>query len=894
MAVFDVASRKVVRKIGVGSYPGDLVLHPNGKFLIVLNGFSNYASIIDTKTDAVVGEIPLDFYCADLVFNAAGTQAFVSNRYLNQILVLDVDPAGPAAKVRPLGGFAEAPFLEAGKSSANLHHILRTSCGAANCHQRDRGGFYAGENALKTYFSAMEHARAGKPDESTLLTAVIATAEGGYADNRAGSNFHAGGKVVWKRSDPAYQAVAQWIAQARPGPGIPVENFESKPGHMALSTDGKRLYVGNQGAQSISVVDTEKLQELTAIYTQNIITDLVIHKASNGRELLLATSLGLGFGAPKERDPYGGESMDPTNTAAQFSVERDPATTEPLPHDQQRILGTFDGVDGTAAFKMGDIQNDFMAIDTARLQIPPVPATGPLDYALQVNRYQAHDAWVRYTSDSAETLAMDIKGDIAPELQRVIGAFPEAIALQGDQAFVAMLGSYQLVQWQIHADATEPSDLMEPVAVFDTGIMPRRVVVGTAATPAQGLVFVSNYLGETLTIVDTAKATSTQYPVGDLTRPYPDTNAERGDMFVNTTIFSADQDTACMSCHIYGTSDGRGWGAGQAIAQSQRGDFVSGGMLAIPQLRNLFAIQPFYFEGTHTAFEAQLDDAREHIALHAFLKPNPQGDFTAIFDPRPVAARPPEHEEVQDKMAIDAYGDLYKDLEERRDEEFRLLSMKYFGKAFDFRDVQRFIGEYQVVDSRLMPNPFDQKSAQVQRGKVLFNDLGVACVTCHKPPNFTDKDEALTHNRNRALQALTTFTEREKTFTLISPAWMDKVNGFIRDLEPWEEGRYELKQGFLTTFQLRGLFDRPPAFLHHGKALSLRETFAAPNHYALRPFKFTPLRGGEQVRPDGKERGFNELSFLKEKTYMVDTHGATSHLNGRQVQDLEDFLRSLE
>ena len=32
------------------------------------------------------------------------------------------------------------------------------------------------------------------------------------------------------------------------------------------------------------------------------------------------------------------------------------------------------------------------------------------------------------------------------------------------------------------------------------------------------------------------------------------------------------------------------------------------------------------------AFDAQLDDAREHVPLHAFLKPNPQGDFTNIFD----------------------------------------------------------------------------------------------------------------------------------------------------------------------------------------------------------------------------------------------------------------------
>jgi hypothetical protein len=123
---------------------------------------------------------------------------------------------------------------------------------------------------------------------------------------------------------------------------------------------------------------------------------------------------------------------------------------------------------------------------------------------------------------------------------------------------------------------------------------------------------------------------------------------------------------------------------------------------------------------------------------------------------------------------------------------------------------------------------------------------------------------------------------------------MDTVNGTERDVEPWEEGRAERHEGHVTTFSLRGIFDRPPAFLHHGRALSLRESFLAPDHYALRRFRYPPLRGGEAVRPSGRERGFNELSFLGERTYMPDTHGATSHLTARQVQDLENFLRSIE
>ena len=893
VAVIDVATRKVLKRIPVGLAPGAVVAHPGGKTIFVLNRFSNYASIIDVATDKVTREIPLDFYCMFRVFNRDGTVAYVSNRYLNQILVLDVAAKGATAALRELGGFDDKAFL-APAAGQNVHQILQEGCGSAACHQRDRGGFYAGADPVKAFLSTVEHATPGVPERSHLLRATRSTQEGGYADNRGGANFHGDGRVIWHTTDPAYRAVAAWIQQARPGPGIAVENFESKPGPLALSGDGKRLFVGNQGATSISVIDTALLEEVTAIYTQSLITDLVVHRDSAGHERLIASSLGAGFGAPKERDPYGGETMDRANPAAQFTVNRDPATSEPWPIAQQSVLGPFDAVDGTAAFKMGDIQNDLLFMDIGRLQVPPRTANGKLQYAWFADRYQAHADWVRYTSDSAEVLAHDVQGDLPPELQRVVGAFPESLSVVGDDLYVTMLGTYELVKWHVQPHPGEPSEVAEPVAVYETGIMPRRAVAGQPGTVAQNLVFVSNFLGETVTVVDTAQHTTETVAVGNLERPFPDTNAERGEMFVNTAIFSGDQDTACMSCHIYGTSDGRSWGAGQAIASTKSGQFVSGGLLAIPQLRNLFPIQPFYFEGTHTAFDAQLDDAREHMPLHAFLRPGPQGNFADIVDPRPPAERKPEHEEIQDKMSTAQYGAAYPDLLEKRDELTRRLTMRYFGKAFDFRDFQRFIGEYQVADARLMPNPFDSNNASVQRGKMLFNDLGVGCSTCHKPPNFTDKTEGLTHNRQRALPSLVSFTPREMTFTLISPSWMDTINGYVRDVEPWEPGRYKAKQGFMTTFQLRGLFDRPSTFLHHGKAMTLRESFAAPDHYSLRDYKYPLTRGQEALRPDNRERGHNELTFLAEKSYEIDTHGATSHLTARQVQDLENFLLSLE
>lgn len=897
VAVFNIAARRVIKRIQVGSSPCYIGVHPGGRYMVVLNRFSNYASVIDTKADKVVSEIPLDFYCNYMVYTRDGKRAYVSNRYLNQILVVDVD-AGPGhykAAIRPLGGFDDKAFLKKPAKGKNVHQILNTSCGATQCHQRTRGSYYAGTDPLKAYFSAIENSTPGDPNESVLLRAVLSVVEGGIADDRSGNNFHAGGQVVWKKSDADYQTVAQWVKSSRLGPGIPVGNFGSKPLAMTLNSDETLLYVGNVGTQDISIVDLKKNEEVTGIYTQNIITDLEMYRdPQRGREFLIALSLGVGYGAAKERDPFGGETADPNHPAAQFTVLRDIETTEPLPHEQQTLLGPFDAVDGTAAFKMADIQNDVLVVDTKRLKIPPRTKNGQLQYAVRASRYEAHRDWVRYTSDSAEILPQDLSGDIPPELQRVVGAFPENVTIQGDRVFIAMLGTYELVEWKINPDAEEPSDILEPVAVYKTGIMPRSTVAGPPGTPAKDLVFTANFMGETVSVIDRKAGTSTEYAVGDLSRPVPDSDAERGEMFVHTTVFSVDQDTTCMSCHPYDTSDSRGWGAGQAIAQMHDGKFVNGGLLGIPQMRNLFATQPFYFEGTHTTFDAQFDDAREHVALQGFLTPNPHGDFTDIFCITPPGEREAEHEEIQDKMTTAQWGDVYFDLMARRNVMIRQLTMKYFGKAFNFRDFQRFIGEFQASETRLMPNPFDQNHPSVKRGRLLFGDLAVGCVVCHAPPQFTNKNEELSNNNERALPSLISFTPRELAFTLVSPHWMDAKNGYERDVEYWEEGRVERVQGMVTTFPLRGLFDRPFAFLHHGRAMSVRETFAAPDHYALRKFKYSPLRGGEEVRPSGRERGFNELSFLKEKTYMMDTHGATSHLNARQVADLENFMLSIE
>ena len=63
-------------------------------FLVVLNQYSNFATVIDVASDAIIGEFHTGFYADDLVFNRAGTRLYLTDRLANLVRVFRID-AGP-------------------------------------------------------------------------------------------------------------------------------------------------------------------------------------------------------------------------------------------------------------------------------------------------------------------------------------------------------------------------------------------------------------------------------------------------------------------------------------------------------------------------------------------------------------------------------------------------------------------------------------------------------------------------------------------------------------------------------------------------------------------------------------------------------------------------------
>lgn len=101
LAVVDLSSRTVTKRIRVGRSPTGLALHPGGRFLLVLNRFSNFASVVDTVSDTVVASIPADFYATKAAFTPDGSRVFVTNRWRDAVAIWDV--AADSASFRITG-----------------------------------------------------------------------------------------------------------------------------------------------------------------------------------------------------------------------------------------------------------------------------------------------------------------------------------------------------------------------------------------------------------------------------------------------------------------------------------------------------------------------------------------------------------------------------------------------------------------------------------------------------------------------------------------------------------------------------------------------------------------------------------------------------------------------
>jgi DNA-binding beta-propeller fold protein YncE len=107
VASVDTASRRVLRWINLnvagqprGTRPVGIAVSPLNTaiyarpYAVVLNMYANFASVIDTGNDAVLGQFETGLYGEKVIFNAAGTRLYTTDRFKDQVRAFRIDP-GP-------------------------------------------------------------------------------------------------------------------------------------------------------------------------------------------------------------------------------------------------------------------------------------------------------------------------------------------------------------------------------------------------------------------------------------------------------------------------------------------------------------------------------------------------------------------------------------------------------------------------------------------------------------------------------------------------------------------------------------------------------------------------------------------------------------------------------
>lgn len=107
LAVVDTTSRQVIkwldlrpagvqrglRPIGVRAAPINTAISAT-PYLVVLNQYGNFATVVNAANDSVMGEFETGFYGEKLVFNQTGTRLYITDRYKDAVRAFRIDP-GP-------------------------------------------------------------------------------------------------------------------------------------------------------------------------------------------------------------------------------------------------------------------------------------------------------------------------------------------------------------------------------------------------------------------------------------------------------------------------------------------------------------------------------------------------------------------------------------------------------------------------------------------------------------------------------------------------------------------------------------------------------------------------------------------------------------------------------
>lgn len=220
VTVIDTSNYEIVANVPVGKNPTGLVVNPAGTRLYVLNSGDNTMSVIDTTTNAVIGQpIAVVAGPSDVVISPDGTKLYISASNAGAIQVLATMNNQQIGPLIQIGGAPAGLALNPAGTRLYAGDIIKSSVGVID----------------------------------TQSATVVATAPAGagaiaVTSNPAGTrvyaaNFGGGQGTTVSVINTSNNTLASTIAVG------------NSPHGLAMDATGTALYVTNQRSNNVSVVD---------------------------------------------------------------------------------------------------------------------------------------------------------------------------------------------------------------------------------------------------------------------------------------------------------------------------------------------------------------------------------------------------------------------------------------------------------------------------------------------------------------------------------------------------------------------------------------------------------------------------------------------------------------
>jgi YVTN family beta-propeller protein len=255
LAVYDLGSRTILRRIAVGRVPKGLALSADGRRLWVTNSWSDTVSEIDASSLAVVRSLPAGFEPTSVVVDREQRSLYVANRISDDISVVDL--ASGAETKRLMGGRGTS-YLTLSPDGGRIYgtHIYPNP-----------GAFQMPPESEITVIDAARQvvAERYKLHNAAGIFHVAISSDGrlGMAAQLRPKNLiplaHVEHGWVFGNSIAVFGEDVGEVVQ------IPIDELDryyTPPFGVALAPDKSVAYVSTTGSDSVTVIDVRKLVEL--------------------------------------------------------------------------------------------------------------------------------------------------------------------------------------------------------------------------------------------------------------------------------------------------------------------------------------------------------------------------------------------------------------------------------------------------------------------------------------------------------------------------------------------------------------------------------------------------------------------------------------------------------